>query len=608
MNAKSDESRNARSEEGRRPETSTRGTSRAGARKRLASRHAQYLVAPVSPSINEQALAERLERLSERCGGVEVLRTIASQTSAGPPVAVIRLKPEQVPTFRQSAGEALWVERDVPLQLASFAAAQLAAGPARPVYAVGKGFTANIQVFDEDDEPLEGAEVQLSGADWTAQGFTGSDGKAELPLYGELPETTAELLIRSRTGTWGLWKQSPDLQSDGVATVSLRALPKPANAAWGAATMGFDRLPSDCDGSGVKIALVDTGVATTHEQLRGVAHGTDAVRGEDRSWSQDPVGHGTSCAGILVAEGTENSPGGYAAGAELHVFKLPLDARCSDLLAALDACIQAGIDLVCLGYGSEFGSAIVEQRVAAAKERGIAVIASAGNTAQRVQFPACSTHVLAVGAIGRTGSFPDDSPHAAHEATAERVGGGAFVPAFSGYGPELDLCAPGVSVICCQSPDGYAAWDGTSLAAAHVTALAALVLAHHTDFQNQFAVRNAIRVERLFQLLKQTAQALADPLRTGAGVPYAPHALGLQLQPQPHVASLNAALGDMREALRRAGLSGKRETLQPPRGPATTTNLPLNLDPPIMMRTSGARGGLPDLKAAMQRAGLFPAG
>jgi subtilisin len=599
---------NAKTEESRRPESSSRGTSRAGARRRLASRHAQYLVAPINPSINEQALVERLERLSERCGAIEVLRTIASQASAGPPVAVVRMKPEQVATFRQSARDALWVEWDAPLQLASTAAAQLAVGPARPVYALGKGFTANIQIFDEDDQPLERAEVQIVGGDWTAQGFTGSDGKVEIPLYGELPETAAELLIRPHAGTWGLWKQSPDLPVDGLATVNLRALPNRANAAWGAAAMGFDRLPSDYDGGGVKIALIDTGVATTHEQLRRVAHGTDAVRGEQRSWSQDPVGHGTSSAGILVAERAGEGLGGYAPAAELHVLKLPLDACCSDLLAALENCMQTEIDVVCLTYGSERGSAIVEQRIAAAKERGIAVVASAGNTGNRVQFPACSTHVLSVGAIGRTGSFPDDSPHAAHEVTGERLGGGTFVPAFSSYGPELDVCAPGVSVICCQSPEGYATWDGTSLAAAHVTALAALMLAHHPDFQNLFAARNAVRIERLFQLLKQTAQPLADPMRTGAGMPYAPHALGLQFQPQPHGPPLLSALGDMREALRRAGLSGQRETPQPPRGPATTTKLALRLNPPIMMRVSGARsgGGLHDLKAAMQRAGLSP--
>jgi subtilisin len=600
---------NAKSEESRRSESSSRGTSRAGARKPLASRHAQYLVAPISPIINEQALVEQLARLSERCGAIEVLRTVVSRVGAGPPVAVVRMKSEQVAMFRQSVGDALWVERDAPLKLASPAAAQLAAGPARPVYALAKDFTANIQVFNEDDQPLERAEVQIVGDDWTALGFTGSDGKVELPLYGELPETAAELLIRPRAGTWGLWKQKPDLQADGLATVSLRALPKPPNIAWGAAAMGFDRLPSDCDGSGVKIALIDTGVATTHEQLHHVAHGTDAARGEERSWSQDLVGHGTSCAGILVAERTEDGLGGYAPEAELHVFKLPLDACYSDLLAALENCIQARIDLVCLGYGSERGSAIVEQRIAAAKERGVAIIASAGNTGSRVQFPACSTHVLAVGAVGRAGSFPDDSPHAAHEVRGERVGGGMFVPAFSSYGPELDVGAPGVSVICCQSPDGYAAWDGTSLAAAHVTALAGLVLAHHADFQNLFAVRNAIRVERLFQLLKQTAQPLADPVRAGAGIPYAPRALGLQLQSQPHSVSLHAALGDMHEALQRAGLRGQRETPQPPRGPATTTNLALNFNPPIMMGTPGAHGSaLHDLKAAMQRAGLSPGG
>lgn len=596
---------NAKAEESRRSESSARGSAtRSGGRKRLASRNTQYLVAPLGPGINEQALAERLGRFGERSGGIEVVRTVASRATAGPPLAVVRMKPEQAATLGQSGGGALWVEWDAPLHLASPVMSTLSAGVTIPAYALGKGVPANIQVLNEDDQPLEQAEVQIVGRHWTAQGLTGSDGKVELTLHGGLPETATELLIQPRAGAWGLWKQDPNLQPDGVNTVSLRALPEPTNVAWGAQAMGLNRLPSECDGAGIKIALIDTGVAAAHPQLLDIARGTDAARGGERSWSQDLVGQGTACAGILVAEHKEVSLRGYAPEAELHVFKLPLDARCSDLVAALDNCMQARVDLVCLGYGCERGSAIVEQCIAAAKERGIAVIAPAGSTGKWVEFPACSMHVLAVGAIGRAGSFPDDSPHAAHEATAERIGGGLFVPAFSCCGPELDLCAPGVAVISCRSPDGYAACDGSSLAAAHVTALAALVLAHHVDFQHQFADRSAMRVERLFQILKQTAQPLADPWRTGAGLPYAAHALGLQPQRQPFVAPLDAGLGEMRHAMQGAGLFGRREAPQPPRGPAAITHLPLNWIPPIMMRTTGTPGGMNDLKAAMQGAGL----
>lgn len=599
---------NAKAEESRRTDTTSRGTGRGVARNRLASRLRQYLIAPITSGINEQALAGRLERLGEGSGGVEVVRIVASRAMAGPPIAIVRMRPEQAVTLGQSAGGALWIEADTPLQLASPAMAGLPNDAIQPAYPLGEGFTTNIQVFNEDERPLERTQVRIAGRYGVAQGFTGADGKVELAVHGETAETATELLIRPRVGAWGLWKQDPDLRPDGLTSVIVRALPEAKKVMWGAEAMGFDRLPSDCDGSGIKIALIDTGVATTHRQLGNIAHGTDATRGDERSWSQDLVGHGTPCAGILVAQAVEDGLRGYAPKAELQMLKLPLGARCSDLVATLDYCIQAGVDLVCLGYGCERGSAIIEQRIAAAKERGIAIIAPAGNTGDGVQFPACSMHVLSVGAIGRTGSFPDDSPHAAHEATAERVGGGLFVPVFSCCGPELDLCAPGVSVISCQAPDGYAACDGTSLAAAHVAALAALVLAHHADFQQQFAIRTAMRVERLFQLLKQTAQPLANPWRTGAGLPYAPHALGVQSSWQPHTVPIDAALGDLHQAMQRSGLLGQSETPQPARGPAVISRLPLNLHPPIVTWTAGAPGTMHDLRAAMQRAGLSPGG
>jgi subtilisin family serine protease len=379
--------------------------------------------------------------------------------------------------------------------------------------------------------------------------------------------------------------------------------------------MRLDRLPPEYRGGGIKMALIDSGVAPSHKQLGGINLGfTTAAAGERGSWSQDPIGHGTACAGIISAAfdtpKVEVVAGlrGYASATELHVCKLPLDTRTSDLVAALDYCMAAGIDLVCLGFGCQRGSSIVEQRIVAAKQRGIGIIAAAGSNGGPVQFPACSPHVLAVGAIGQAGTFPEDSPHAAHAATAAAIGSGFFVPAFSCRGPELDLCAPGVAVISCQSPDGYAAHDGTSLAAPHVAALAALVLAHHTDFRRDFVNRDARRVERLFQILKETAQPLGNPALTGAGLPRAPHALGLQAQTWTPRVSFGTGVEEMRNALRHAGLfgldSGEAPGPQPPRGPAFVAPLPLTPPSPSGMAGIGVEAGLSDLKAAMQLAGL----
>jgi subtilisin family serine protease len=189
---------------------------------------------------------------------------------------------------------------------------------------------------------------------------------------------------------------------------------------------------------------------------------------------------------------------------------------------------------------------------------------------------------MAVAAVGQIENYPEDSLQAAQAAAGIPVTGGLFVPPFSSRGPELDLCAPGVTILACQPPDGYAICDGTSLAAAHVAALAALIFAHHDDFRGSFAQRDFQRVERLFQILKDTAQPIGHLWQTGAGLPDAARALGIASLRRPLAAPLNAE----------------------PRGPANISHLPLNPRPLTSSAGSFAEAGVHELKAAMMLAGL----
>jgi subtilisin family serine protease len=156
---------------------------------------------------------------------------------------------------------------------------------------------------------------------------------------------------------------------------------------------------------------------------------------------------------------------------------------------------------------------------------------AAGNSAGQVQFPASTQHALAVAALGKFGEYPEDSFHARQVLDGfPRIRGGYFPAKFSCFGPEIDVCAPGVAIISSLPADGFGAWDGTSMAAPHVTGLAALILAHHPDFSGTYQSKDARRVERLFQIIKETATPLSfgDPNRTGAGLPNAARALGLE--------------------------------------------------------------------------------
>jgi len=139
-----------------------------------------------------------------------------------------------------------------------------------------------------------------------------------------------------------------------------------------------------------------------------------------------------------------------------------------------------------------------------------------------VQYPASSPNVLAVSAIGKQGEFPAQSYHAL-SVTGFTTPAGLYSPDFSCSGPQIAVCAPGVAVVSSVPPDNFAPQDGTATAAAYVTGLAGLILAHHPEFQPQgvFSARNAFRVERLFHLIQQSAQPVnvGGVLRVGAGLP-----------------------------------------------------------------------------------------
>jgi subtilisin family serine protease len=113
----------------------------------------------------------------------------------------------------------------------------------------------------------------------------------------------------------------------------------------------------------------------------------------------------------------------------------------------------------------------------------------------------------------------------------------------------VDVCAPGVAIVSSVPPNNFAAWDGTSMAAPHVTGLAALVLAHHPAFQGPGRAPNADRVERLFQVIRMSSRrvTLGEQGRIGYGMPDALVALGWSLmagdrrtaqQPIPGIAGM----------------------------------------------------------------------
>jgi Subtilase family len=532
-----------------RARTTKAGTARPPAQA-VGQRPQRYMVAALSPQqlaaagIVAQALdMQALERLLEEDPRVCVHRRVqaprqdprtAAQRMPFPDIVVVEMTYEHARTLRQQLPQ-LHLERD---RLLTYAGAEPFADRLRepaPVMPVGEEVRFTFLIQDTDGEPVRNAGVFVTGSGWRAHAVTGADGRATVTLTGETPETIRSVVVRPESGHWASRLERPALSPVHDNLITLQSLsgsfpgfPDQQVFGWGQQAMHLHRLPPTFRGGGVKIAIIDSGVAADHPDLRGeISGGLDLVDREEHGWAVDAIHHGSYCAGIIT--GSDNGHGvvGIAVESLVYSCKVLPGGRSSDLIEALDYCIENEIDVAELGLGGSRPSQLVAAKIDQARHAGVACVTGAGDDGGPVTFPGNLPTVLTVAAIGRTNTFPPGGSHAA-EMPGPRTGEGYFSPRFTCHGPEVDVCAPGVAVLCVAPPDDYTVRDGTSLAASHVTGLAALALAHHGDFRNGFSERNAARVDHLFQLIKSscTPLDLGDPHRTGAGLPEALRLLG----------------------------------------------------------------------------------
>jgi subtilisin len=482
-----------------------------------------------------------IERLAQM-DGVEIIRRLRNRSSQTPDAApaaafreivVARMDEQRGEALRQNAPPHVIVELDAPLAYSDMAVPEPAnwnhTVQAMPFPRPRREL--RFRILGEGDQPLPNAVVNLYGPGFPAQTVTDSSGHASVHTHAIDGTGIRAVYVRPAADHWERYIQNPSLESGQMNVIRLSPLGRNSGSfsgerpySWGQRLMKFDRVSTEWNGAGTKIGVIDSGCDSSHPLLRHIARGMDFTRDKDiQSWKSDELGQGTHCAGIISASGAAQSDIiGCSPASEVHIFKVMPGGHFSDLIDALEQCIEQRLDIVQIGVGGEQFSELVAQKIAEARMNGIACIAGAGNSGGFVQFPANVPGVLAVSAVGRLGEYPQDTRHA-HRALPQMIGSsGIYATNFSCGGPQVAVCAPGVAVVSSVPGGGYAAWDGSAMASSHVVGFSALLLSHHPMLQSiNYGARADQRVSILYDLLLAAAvpYAQVDPSRVGAGFP-----------------------------------------------------------------------------------------
>ena len=264
--------------------------------------------------------------------------------------------------------------------------------------------------------------------------------------------------------------------------------------AWYESELGMDIVrQKGVTGEGVRVGIVDSGIFKEHQAFVGVKvlDGGNYCNGGVPDDVSDGVGHGTFVSGLIAAAGNGIGVAGLAPGVELVPLKC-FESK-SGSIADIAKAIYDGVDtwkcqVLNLSLGIEKDSATLRKAIAYAGEKGVLMVAAAGNLlsgqhnpdGDPLNYPAAYPQVIGVGAVGKTLS----------------------VASFSYHNESVEIVAPGQSMSAPSAKDekNYVSGYGTSYASPIVAAAAALTL----------SIRPDLTPENFRELLTDTARDLGD--------------------------------------------------------------------------------------------------
>ena len=315
------------------------------------------------------------------------------------------------------------------------------------------------------------------------------------------------------------------------------------NVTWGVDAVGATDTPFT--GSGVIVAILDTGIDADHPAFQGVDLVQKDFTGEGNG---DQNGHGTHVAGTVFGRDVNGTRIGVARGVERALIGKVLGKEGGGstemIVEAINWALTEGANVISMSLSIDFPGFVkrltesfgfpVELATSKALEgyrantrlldrlaglvdarfakRGTLLVAASGNESRRdvnpdfeitAGPPAAADTIVAVGAVGE-----DDSQ-------AERF----EVAPFSNVG--VQVCAPGVGILSAQTGGGLVAFNGTSMATPHVAGVAALwaeKLLLETDAIDPKVLSNRL----IGQATKLVISGDRDPLDIGTGMVQVP--------------------------------------------------------------------------------------
>ncbi len=245
---------------------------------------------------------------------------------------------------------------------------------------------------------------------------------------------------------------------------------------WGVDKIGATEVQKLSNrGTGVKVAILDSGIDLTHPDLK-IAGQKTFVAGTTSA--QDDYGHGTMVAGIIAARDNGIGVVGIAPEASIYAVKV-LDSsgsgKISDIINGLQWAIDNGMQVVNMSFGGGPWPRAGEEAIIRAGNAGIVLVAGAGSegnadgSGDNISYPASYNGVIPVGAVDQQ---------------LKRLSN-------SGTGMSLEMVAPGEGINTTARGGGYGLFGETSAATAHVSGAAALLI--DAGVTNNLEIRRRLR-------------------------------------------------------------------------------------------------------------------